>query len=211
MIYFPLKDIPSLEAYRDLNLEVLSYQTKTGLNLLAWFKPAENEQETIIFFHGNKSGHEGNIYFAKPYIKEGYGFFSLSYPGYDGNEGKPTEESLYDVGRSALFYMIQNLDIPEETIILHGQSLGTGVAVQMATEFPNVKAVILESPYTSLPDVAAKTYFFVPVRTLMKDRFDSLSKAHDIKSPVFIIQGMKDGVIPPALGKQLFNDIKTPK
>ena len=133
-----------------------------------------------------------------------------SYRGYGGNAGKPSEQGFYQDARAWL-QKLQELGLSQDNIILYGESIGTGVAVQMATEFPDVKALILESPYTSLPDVAAGTYFFIPVHLLMKDKFDSYAKIKNVKVPLMIIQGLSDRVIRPKFGQKLFDAANEPK
>lgn len=210
MIYFPSKDVPNISIFSDEGIQEFSVETEDGLTLTAWLKKPEDGKETLVFFHGNASNHVGTAYMALPYLQRGYGLLSVGYRGYSGNTGKPSEEGFYADARAHIKALI-DAGIAENDIVLYGQSIGTGVAVQMATEFPNVKALVLESPYTSLPDVAAKTYFFVPVRLLMKDRFDSLSKIQNIKMPLLVMQGSADNIISPQFGKRLFDAANDPK
>jgi len=207
-IYFPSSAKPDATQFD--NIEEIEVTTVDNLTLTGWFKKPTNEKYTIVIFHGNASNHIGSYYTLQPYIEQGYGFLSIGYRGYNGNVGKPSEEGFYKDARAFINGLIET-GISQEKVILYGQSIGTGVAVQMATEFPNVKAVILESPYTSLPDVAAKTYFFVPVHFLMKDKFDSYSKIKNMKSPLFILQGKNDQTIDPQLGERLFDAANEPK
>lgn len=207
-IYFPSDVKPNVTQFN--NIEEIQVTTSDSLTLTGWFKKPKKDKEIIVFFHGNASNHLGSYYTLKPYLEKGYGFLSVGYRGYSGNEGKPSEQGFYNDARAFINILIAK-GTAQENIILYGQSIGSGVAVQMATEFPNVKAVILESPYTSLPDVAAQTYFFVPVHLLMKDQFDSLSKIKKVIAPLFILQGTLDKIIPPELGKILFSMANEPK
>ena len=213
MIFFPDKTRPSLSAYDLENLDVqnLSVQTKDGLNVTGWIHRPSNKKPTFVFFHGN-AGHYGHsIYAVADYIKLGYGVVLVGYRGYGGNEGSPSETGFYEDGRAYINHLIQEENIAETDIVLYGQSIGSGVAVQMATEFQSVKALILEAPYTSLPDVAARTYFFIPVHLLMKDKFNNLNKINEIKSPLFIMHGDQDKVIPFKFGKTLFERAEVKK
>ena len=211
MIFFPSAEVPNVSAFKAFDIEDIELVRSNGNRSIAWYRAPQTGKETLVFFHGNASNHVGNVYLAALYLKQGYGFLSVGYPGYGGNDGKPSEQGLYDAARSSITYLLNEVKIPENQIVLYGQSIGTGVAVQMATEFKNVRAVVLESPYTSLPDVAAKRYFFVPVRLLMKDKFDSFAKIKTIKAPLFVIQGMNDLVIPPSFGQRLFDTANGPK
>jgi len=210
LIYFPSKDRPDITPYvKDGVTEVMA-QTADGLDLTSWSKQAEDGQPTMVMFHGNASSHIGNLYTLVPYIQLGYGFLSVGYRGYNGNDGKPSEQGFYNDARAAI-NALKKSGVSESDIVLYGQSIGTGVAVQMALEYPDIKAVILESPYTSLPDVAASTYFFVPVRLLMKDKFDSFAKIKNVSAPLLIMQGLNDRVIAPKFGQKLFDAANEPK
>lgn len=210
LIYFPAKEKPDVTPYIKDGVSEVMAQTADGLALTSWMKPAQEGQPTIVMFHGNASSHIGNLYSLVPYIQLGYGFVSVGYRGYNGNAGKPSEQGFYQDARAAI-EALKKTGVSEGDVVLYGQSIGTGVAVQMATEYPDIKSVILESPYTSLPDVAARTYFFVPVRLLMKDKFDSFSKIKNVKAPLLIIQGTNDRVIAPKFGQKLFTAANEPK
>lgn len=210
LIYFPPKEKPDITPYADNGVTEMITRSADGLDLTSWARQAEEGQPTIVMFHGNASNHIGSLYKMQPYIEQGYGFVSAGYRGYNSNAGKPSEEGFYQDARAAI-NNLKTTGVSEDNIILYGESIGTGVAVQMATEYPAIKAVILESPYTSLPDVAAGTYFFVPVHLLMKDKFNSLSKIKNIKAPLLIVQGKNDRVIPPKFGQRLFDAANEPK
>lgn len=210
MLYFPSKNKPDITPYSTQGVFETTTETKDGLSLSGWMRNPDIDRATVIFFHGNASTLDMTIYKASPYAQAGYGFLLASYRGYGGNVGKPTEQGLYDDAR-AWINKLQELGIPQNKIIIYGESVGTGVAVQMATEYPDIKALVLESPYTSLPDVAAKTYFFVPVHLLMKDKFNSLSKIKNVTAPLLIMQGLKDKIVPAVLGQKLFSAANDPK
>lgn len=209
LTYYPDKIKPDITPYVADGVREVEVWTADGIPLTGWYKPAEKGKDTIVIFHGNASNHLGSIYKAAPYIRDGYGFLSAGYRGYSGNDGKPTEEGFYEDARAWVDFL--KTQVREQTLILYGESIGTGVAVQMATEYRRVKALVLESPYTSLPDVAFTTYFFVPVHLLMKDRYDSLSKIDKVKAPLLVMQGTKDKIVPPRLGQKLFAAANEPK
>lgn len=210
MIYFPSRGKPEIAPYQTQGVFEIKTRTVDGLELSGWMRTPDPEKPVIMFFHGNASTMEMALSKAAPYAEAGYGFLLAEYRGYSGNPGNPSETGFYRDAR-AWIARLNNLGILPENIVLYGESIGTGVAVQLATEFPDVKAVILESPYTSLPAVAARTYFFVPVNLLMKDRFDNLSKINKVKAPLLIMQGKKDRIIPSELGQELYNKANEPK
>ncbi len=211
MIYFPDREVAALPDIPNLSIDVMNVTTDDDVLLRGWHVQAAKDKPTIVFFHGNASRHEASLWKSLPFIEnDGYGFLSIGYRGYGGNEGKPSEQGFYKDSRAFIDALIKS-GLSEDNIILYGQSIGTGVAVQMAAEFPNARAMILESPYTSLVDVAAAKYFFVPVRFLLKDRFDSLSKISDIKIRTLIIHGRNDRIIPFKYGQKLYDTANDPK
>ncbi len=211
LIYFPDQSIADLPTLTDIDVEILNATTEDNLSLRGWYVKASGNKPTIIFFHGNASNHEASLLKTLPFIENhGYGFLSIGYRGYGGNPDKPSEQGFYKDSR-AFIDALKLSGVQESDIILYGQSIGTGVVVQMATEYPLVKALILESPYTSLVDIAAEKYFFVPVRFLLKDKFDSVSKISDIQIPLLIIHGQNDRIIPFKFGKKLFEQANPPK
>jgi fermentation-respiration switch protein FrsA (DUF1100 family) len=190
--------------------EIVCLTTADGLNLRSWyFKPARADLPTVVFFHGNAGDIGNHLPFAKFLIEAGYGLLALEYRGYGGNPGTPREAGLIADGRAALAFLnVQG--VPDSGIVLYGESLGTGIAVQLAAEH-QVRALILRSPYTSIAEVAAIQLPYIPARWLVRDRFDSLAKIRLSKAPLFIFHGANDALIPIALGRQLFEAAPEPK
>lgn len=162
---------------------------------------AEGDGPVVVHFHGNgeQVGHLG--WLGAEFKQRGVSFAAVEYPGYPGAGGSPSEASLLAAAEAAL-RELERRGVARERLILEGQSVGTGVAVAMAAKGWGRKLVLL-SPYTALPDVAARAFGWLPVRVLMRDRFDSASRAADVKVPVLIIHGTDDEVISFALGKEL--------
>ncbi|MDQ7249558.1 alpha/beta hydrolase [Dongia sedimenti] len=190
--------------------EIVCLATADGLNLRAWyFRAARPDARTVLFLHGNAGDIGNHLPFARFLIDAGYGVLALEYRGYGGNPGSPSEAGLMDDARAG-FAFLQSQDIADRGIVLFGESLGTGVAVAMAAEYA-VGAMILRSPYTSMPDVAAEAFWYLPARWLVRDRFDSLSKIARSKAPLFIFHGADDALIPIRLGQELFAAASEPK
>jgi len=210
LMYFPDTSKPALSQAGYEGIEEISVITGDDLDLTGWYKPAENGKPTILWFHGNALHHAYRMSRAIPYMEEGYGVVLAGYRGFGGNPGKPTEQGLYDDARAYMRALIDS-GMKEENIILYGESLGSGVAVQLATEFPDVKALVLEAPYTSTVDIGKMRFFYLPVSVLMKDRFESLGKISDVEAPVVVIHGQKDMVIPYRYGKKLYDAAGEPK
>ncbi len=163
----------------------------------------------MLFFMGDTGALNDRVAEFTPYFKQGYGFLLLGYRGFGGNPGTPSERGLYRDARAGVAWL-ENNGYPLKRIVFYGHSLGTGIAVEMAVEYP-VYAVVLEAPYTTLPDTVTMSMPLVQSRWFMKDRYDNLAKIGKIKIPLMIIQGTQDEVIPWAQGKALFKAAKGPK
>lgn len=209
-MYFPFgKKRPNI--YLSGGMDVITVTTDDGLELEAWYEPAKDGKPTIIMFHGNGQ----SIAYRPPkvaYFREhGYGVLLAEYRGYGGNPGKTTEEGVYKDGRAYINWMINEQNIPTNNIILYGESLGSGVAVQMATEY-NTKAVLLDVPFNSALAVAQSHFFVVPfLEYLMWDQYRSDLKIKNINAPVFIGLAGSDIVVRPRFGRALYELAAKPK
>jgi hypothetical protein len=213
IMYFPARSLPTPAQAGVPDMDVVTLKTNDGLELKAWFKPPQGSGDeakpTVVYFHGNGGGIAVRGVRARPYLDRGFGVLLVEYRGYSENPGSPNEEGLYADGRASLAF-VESEGLSLDRIVLLGESLGSGVAVQLATEF-DVAAVVLEAPFTSTVDVAAGAYWFLPVRWLLKDRYESISKIASVRAPLFIVHGERDRVVPTRLGRQLFaaaNDSK---
>ncbi len=209
LLYFPSNAHPKPSDWRVPDMREVTLKTQDGLSLTAWYKTAEKNKPTIIYFHGNAFHLGGRGPTVRPYLDAGFGVLLVSYRGYAGNPGKPTEEGLYNDARAAIQFVTSE-KVPLDHIVLYGESLGTGIAIQMATEYP-VAALVLYAPYTSITDVGQYHYFYLPVRLLLRDRFDSLSKIKNVHAPLLIIHSEQDELIPVALSKELLAAANPPK
>jgi uncharacterized protein len=202
----PMLNIAALESKR----EIVCLTTPDGLHLRSWhFRPGRTGAPIVLYLHGNAGDIGNHLPWAKFLIDAGYGVLALEYRGYGGNPGSPTEAGLYDDARGA-FAFLQQQGIADRNVVLFGESLGTGVAVEMANEH-KVGAVILRSPYTSIADVAAVQLWAFPVRWLVRDRFDTLSKIAGIHAPLMVFHGAADALIPMTLGRHVFDAALEPK
>ncbi len=188
---------------------VLHVPTDDGLSLLAWhFPPAAPDAFTVLLLHGNA----GNIAHRADRVHRlralGWGVFLQEYRGYGGNAGTPSEDGLMRDARAGLAEL-RRLGVTLDRVLLWGESLGTGLAVSLGAE-NEVAAVLLEAPYTSIADAAQRQYPYVPVRPLLKDRFDSLSRIGQVRAPIFVMQGARDRLVPPAMGRALIAAASAP-
>ena len=209
LMYFPdsTRFVPQEWALREM--DQLDVKTEDGLKVTSWYRPALSPDKlTIVFFQGN-AGHLGyRNYKVRPWLDAGYGVLMVGYRGF-GNPGSPSEEGLYMDAQAAID-AVRAKGVPEDGLVLYGESMGTGVATQMATEY-GAAALILESPYTSVPDVGADRYPLVPVRWLLRDHYDSINKIKDVHMPFLLLHGELDQVVPVKFGKKLFAAANEPK
>lgn len=207
LIYFPDQRTPTLAAYQAKDMSLVSLHTKDNLILNSWYKPAINNQPTLLYLHGN-AGHIGyRMPLVRQFLNAGLGVLLLEYRGFGGNKGMPTEEGLYEDARTALNYLHQQ-GINPKHIVLYGESLGTGVATQLAAEHP-VGAVILQSPFTSMASLARYHYPWLILKPW--DHFNSLNRIKKIHTPLLVIHGKKDQIVPFAEGLTLYNEANEPK
>lgn len=210
-MYFPSKVTQSRAVFNAQDMDVVSFNTEDGLELAAWYKAPETGKPIIVLFHGNASHMGISALKVRSFLDAGYGAFLPAYRGYAGNKGRPTEQGLYLDGRAAISWLLEN-GYEQSDIIIYGESLGTGVSVELASKYyKDVRGVILESPYTSFIDLAKRTYFWLPLNLVMRDRYENIDKIADIQAPIFIVRGAKDTLVPPEMGQRLFDAAKAEK
>jgi fermentation-respiration switch protein FrsA (DUF1100 family) len=190
-------------------VDEIALETADGFDLKAWYAPAPAGRPTVVMFLGKGGSLRSQRYRLRHFRDARMGVLMLAYRGYSGNEGKPNEQGLYSDARSALEWL-EARGVPDTSVVLYGVSLGSGVATEMAAE-GEFGAVVLEAPYTSIVDVAAHRFPIVPVRWLLKDRFDSLSRIDTLTEPLLVMHGDDDRVVPQDLGRQLYDEAGGPK
>ena len=182
--------------------------TADGEKIIAWHVPAKPGHPVVLYFHGNGDYLAGFFGRFRRLISDGTGIVAVSYRGYAGSSGQPSEQGLLQDAAAA--YAFTTARYSADKIVVWGFSLGTGVAVALAAEQP-VRRLILQAPYTSIVDVAAPAFWFAPVRLLMRDQFRSDLRIGRVKVPLLVMHGVRDPTIPIALGEQLFAMAHEPK
>ena len=188
----------------------VGYSTEDGLALAGWYRPAAGAgRATVVYFHGN-AGHHGDRAPVVRYLwEQGYGVLLAGYRGYGGNPGRPSETGLAADARAAVGWLAEQ-GVAPGCVVLYGESLGSGVAVGLASEI-QVAAVLLESPFSSIADVGQAHYPIFPVRALLRDRFDSARRIADIGAPLLVMHGTADRTVPIRFGRRLFDAAAEPK
>jgi uncharacterized protein len=192
-----------LPGFQDLTLT-----TVDGQRIVAWWRPPQPGRAVLVYFHGNGGSLWNRRFRARLLAEDGRGLLMVSYRGYSGSTGAPTESGLREDARSAYAWVTERVE--GKRVVLYGESLGSGVAVRLASEHP-VGGVVLEAPYTSTADIAKLTYWFVPVDLLMRDQFRSIDLIDDINAPLLVLHGERDGLIPIRLGQRLYEAAREPK
>lgn len=182
--------------------------TTDGERVIVWHVSPKAGKPVVLFFHGNGEVLAWRVPRFRAITADGTGLVALSFRGYGGSTGRPTEAGLLNDGAAAYAFAAEHY--PPERIVPWGYSLGTGVAVATAARRP-VGKLIVEAPYTSIVDVAAALFWYVPVRWLMRDTFRSDERIADVKVPLLIMHGEKDTVVSAQLGRRLFDLAKDPK
>lgn len=208
-IYHPHSGVMDPAHYDLASMERVEIVAADGIPLVAWYRKARNGLPTILYLHGN-GGHIGHrAGKVRPYLDAGFGVLQLSYRGYGANPGAPTEDGFYMDGRAALEFMDAR-GIPLFRTVLYGESLGSGVAVEMAQN-KGIAALVLEAPFSSMTEMAATRFPFIPVRYLLKDRYESKSKIGKIRAPLLVIHGALDKIVPLKSGRSLYETAPSDK
>jgi len=191
-----------------LGVEEHVLTTADGEKVIVWHAPAKPGHPVILYFHGNGDFLAGFFGRFREIIADGTGVIALSFRGYAGSSGQPSESGLLQDAAAA--YAFTTARYGADKIIVWGFSLGTGVAVALAADQP-VGRLILEAPYTSTADVAASMFWFAPVRLMMRDQFRSDQRIARVKVPLLIMHGGRDPAIPIVFGERLFALAHEPK
>ena len=191
-------------------IEKVKINTDDDIELLGWYHEKDlKKNKTILFFHGNAGSLENRIHKLNHFREMDVNFLIIAWRGFSGNKGKPSENGLYEDGKSAINWLLDK-GVDEENIIIYGESLGTGVATHLAQN-KNFAGIILETPFTSMIDAAKNFYPYIPVGLLLKDKFDNKSKIKNIYSPVLIMHGEADQIVPFFMGKKMYEIANEPK
>lgn len=211
LIFYPSADVSRNPSELGLSFEDVNFLTRDGVRLHGWFIPHREAHRTLIWFHGNA----GNISHRLENIKllhdkTGVHIFIFDYRGYGRSKGQISEQGAYLDGEAAVKYILERAGGDFHRIILFGRSLGTAVAAEMATRF-DTAGLILESPFVSIAEMARVMFPLLPIRWLLKNKFDVLEKIRKIKTPLLVLHGDRDEIIPSAQGKRVFDAAPEPK
>jgi fermentation-respiration switch protein FrsA (DUF1100 family) len=210
LIYLPDRAPTTPAASGVPEMAPVEYRTVDALSLTGWYAPPpEPSAPLLVYFHGNAGSIADRAEKVRPFLDAGFGVLLAGYRGYGGNPGRPSEAGLLNDARAALDHLAEAGVAPQRTV-LYGESLGSGVAVALAAERP-LGALVLEAPFTSIVDVAAGAYPWLPVRLAMIDRFNSLARIKSVAVPTLVLHGERDRTVPVRLGRRLLDHAEAPK
>lgn len=212
MLYHPGQNLPPPRATKVPEMTVGHIQTADGHKNIIWSYLPKSAPRVIVIFHGNAQNISARDIKARPLIDAGYGVVLVEYRGFGDNPGTPTESGLMDDARSAINDLIQKKGITVKDMVFYGESLGSGVAVRMASEYPKIAGLILEVPFDSALSVARSSYpYVVGLNYLMKDPYRNDLIIPTLKMPKLIMIAGRDRVIPPDHARHLFDIAANPK
>jgi fermentation-respiration switch protein FrsA (DUF1100 family) len=213
LLYFP--NVPSRElsatpADVGLDYEAVTLQTDDGVRLSAWFIPHAAARAALLLFHGNAGNLSHRLESIRLFHALRLTVFIIDYRGYGQSEGSPTEEGTYRDAAAAWRYLIGERRIHSSGIVIFGRSLGAAIAAELASH-TRPAALIIESAFTSVPNMAARRYPWLPVRWLSRYRYDTQRHLETVACPVLVIHSSEDELIPYVEGEQLFAHAREPK
>jgi len=212
LIYFPASDVPSAVEAGLPRADPIAFETEDGLRLEGWYVPADPPASgyTVLVFNGN-AGHRGyRAELAAALAAQGIATLLFDYRGYGGNPGLPSERGLTRDARAALIYLRQRPGVDPTRIVYFGESLGAAVAVGLAAEHPPA-ALILRSPFRSLVEMWRLHYPLLPARWLLRDRYPSIDRIARKRSPLLVIAGDADHIVPLEESQALYDAASHPK
>ena len=191
------------------NFETINFKTSDNFELKGWFHLKNSNKKTILFLHGNAGNLDNRIDKLNFLGNMDINFLIISWRGYSGNPGNPSETGLYKDALGGIEWLNKK-GISNDRIILYGESLGTAITTEVAQN-ENFAGIILEAPFTSMVDMGQKIYPIFPVKFLLKDKYESKNKIKNIKSPILVLHGRKDKIVPFYMGEKIFEMANNPK
>jgi uncharacterized protein len=210
MIFYPVREIAVTPEYIGLQFEDVILRTKDNVNISAWYIPAAQERAVILFCHGNAGNNSHRLDSIRIFHDLNLSVFIFDYRGYGKSEGSPTEEGTYLDAEAALDFLIEVKHVPSEKIVAFGRSLGGAVAAEVALR-RRVGALIIESGFTSVPELGGTYFPFLPIKLLSRYSYATENKVSKINVPKLFIHSPHDEIIPFKYGKALYENASFPK
>lgn len=209
-VYYPERDWAFTPEAIGLSYEEVLFQSADGIELSGWLVKAENPQGTVLICHGNAGNISHRLDEIRMFHGLGLNVFIFDYRGYGHSQGTPTEEGTYQDAEAAWQYLTEERGIKPKEIVVAGRSLGAAIAAHLAVQ-KTPRALILESGFTSLPDMASELYPFYPVRFFLKFHYDTVEALKGVRCPVLVVHSRDDTLVPFDHGQRLFEAANPPK
>lgn len=210
LIYFPFGQVPDPEAMGLSGVTKVSFPTADGLRLHGWLVGMpETAKLSAIVFNGNAGNRAFRAPLARALVRHDIAVLLFDYRGFGGNAGAPSEHGLQSDARAAREFVLRR-GVDPRRLVYFGESIGAAVAAELAVAHPP-RALVLRSPFTSLAEVGRVHYRFLPVRWLLRDRFATIDRIHDVRAPVLIIAGDRDSIVPAEQSRRVFASANEPK
>jgi len=213
MLYYP--ELPSREVRTDpsaigLTYEAVALTTSDNVKLDGWFVPAAPGSDVVLFLHGNAGNIGHRLDSLRIFHDLNLAVLIFDYRGYGRSTGKPSEAGTYEDAATAWRHLTQERGYKAEQIVLFGRSLGAAVAAQLATQ-QTPRALIVESAFTSVPDMAADLYPFLPARLLARYDYATARYLHEVRCPLLVVHSRDDEIIPFHHGERIYSAANEPK
>ncbi len=212
LIYFPQVEREHTATPRaaDLDFEDVALHTADGIKLHGWWVAARDARGTVLLMHGNAGNISHRLGYLTMFNRLGYSVLLFDYRGYGKSGGSPGEEGTYLDAEAAWQHLTEARNLKSQDIVIVGESLGGGVATWLALKYPP-RALVLASTFTSVPDMGAQVYPWLPVRLLARIVYDNIARIREIQVPLMIAHSRGDDIIPFAHGQALFAAAREPK
>jgi fermentation-respiration switch protein FrsA (DUF1100 family) len=210
-IFYPYAEVEQTPAQVKLSFEDVYFTTDDGVKLNGWFVPYPQAQITLLWSHGNAGNISHRVENIKLlHDKVGINVFIFDYRGYGRSQGTASEEGTYKDAAAALRYLLSRKDVDSKKLIFFGRSLGAAVAAELALQYP-CRGLILETPFASIAKMARAAFPLLPITSLLRTRYDTEDKVRRIKTPLLVIHGDQDDIVPYSHGKEVFAAAPEPK
>ena len=209
-LYGPVREISNTPDELGMDFEDVFFETEDGLRLNSWYVPAENAKFTVLFCHGNGGNIMHRLDSINIFYNLGLNCFIFDYRGYGSSEGKTSEEGTYLDAMAAYKWLTDEKKISPNDIVIFGRSLGGSIAAQLATKV-EVRALIIESAFTSYVDIGKKFYPYMPVRWFARFSYRTIDYIKNVRCPVMMIHSRNDEIVPYEFGLELYEAANEPK
>lgn len=209
LVYFPSREEAGTPADLGLEYRDITFYATSRRALHGWLVPGDGPY-TLIYCHGNAGNITHRLHSIRQFVEMGLSVFIFDYGGYGRSKGRPSEKGTYDDVAAAWDYLVEDEKIDPSQIVLFGRSLGAAVAIDLATQV-DPRGLIVESSFTSIPELGARIYPWLPVRLIARIRYNNMKKISGIRVPKLFVHSLHDDIVPFGMGKRLYNRAPRPK